>query len=146
MANEIDLKRLGHSIRFRRQGRGWALSDLSARSGVSKAYISDLENGAAGKPNIQYLYSIAVALDVTLDELVNGAVESAPTEAKIRPSHELPAGLEELRKELKLSDADVQMLATVNFRGHRPKDKEGWRYLLETLKMLSQRKGDLKDE
>jgi transcriptional regulator with XRE-family HTH domain len=145
MANEIDLKRLGHSIRFRRQGRGWSLSDLSARSGVSKAYISDLENGAAGKPNIQYLYSIAVALDVTLDELVNGAVE-APPEGRTRTAPELPAGLEELRKELKLSEDDVAMLASLNFRGHRPKDKDGWRYLLETLKMLSQRKGDLKDE
>ena len=35
---------------------------------------------------------------------------------------------------------DVERLATVNFRGHRPRDKEGWRFLLETLQMLSQRK------
>jgi hypothetical protein len=33
----------------------------------------------------------------------------------------------------------VKMLAYVNFRGHRPRDKEGWRFLLEALKMVSQR-------
>ena len=139
MANEIDLKRLGHSIRFLRQGKGWGLAELAKASGVSKAYISDLENGVAGKPNIQYLYSIAVALDTTLNDLVNGAVsiEKAPRDTRIR---RLPPGLAELKDEMSLSDEDVDKLATVNFRGHRPKDKEGWRYLLATLTMLSQRK------
>jgi transcriptional regulator with XRE-family HTH domain len=139
MANEIDLKRLGHAIRFLRQGKGWGLAELSARSGVSKAYISDLENGVAGKPNVQYLYSIAVALDSTLDQLVNGAVEEPPA-AATGHGHQLPPGLEELQLDLSLSDEDVQMLASVNFRGHRPRDKEGWRYLLQTLRMLSQHK------
>ena len=138
MPNEIDWLRLGHEIRFRRQGKGWALAELSARSGVSKAYISDLENGVAGKPNVQYLYTIAVALDATLDELINGAVDDAPTPQTKRPV-QLPPGLAELRDEFSLSDEDVQMLASVNFRGHRPRDREGWRYLLETLRMLSRR-------
>jgi transcriptional regulator with XRE-family HTH domain len=141
MLNEIDLKRLGHAIRFHRQGKEWGLADLSAKAGVSKAYISDLENGVAGKPKIQYIYSIAKALDLTLDLLLDSATESQQVKAKLTPGHELPAGLAELRSEMELSDQDVQMLATVNFRGHRPRDKEGWRYLLETLRMLSQRKG-----
>jgi XRE family transcriptional regulator of biofilm formation len=140
MANEIDLKRLGHSIRFLRQGKGWGLAELAKASGVSKAYISDLENGVAGKPNIQYLYSIAVALDTTLNDLVNGAVSVGKTPPDTRIRH-LPPGLAELKEEMNLSDEDVDKLATVNFRGHRPKDKEGWRYLLATLTMLSQRKG-----
>jgi transcriptional regulator with XRE-family HTH domain len=139
MANEIDLKRLGHSIRFLRQGKEWALADLSKESGVSKAYISDLENGVAGKPNIQYLYSIAVALDTTLNDLVNGAVASEHGSA-VEQSRPLPPGLAELKAEMGLSDEDIGKLATLNFRGHRPKDKDGWRYLLETLTMLSQRR------
>jgi len=141
MTNEIDLKRLGHGIRFRRQGKGWGLAELASQSGVSKAYISDVENGIAGKPNIQYLYSIARALDVTLDELVNGAVSESLDAASngVLPL-QLPPGLDELQREFQLSDEDVKMLASVNFRGHRPRDKDGWRYLLETLRMLSQRK------
>jgi transcriptional regulator with XRE-family HTH domain len=140
MPNEIDLKRLGHKIRFLRQGKGWGLAELSLRSGVSKAYISDLENGVAGKPNIQYLYSIAMALDVTLDDLVNCAVDQPAATTGIKQAPQLPPGLADLTRELSLSDEDVRMLASVNFRGHRPRDKEGWRYLLETLRMLSQRR------
>jgi transcriptional regulator with XRE-family HTH domain len=112
----------------------------SLRSVVSKAYISDRENGVAGKPNIQYLYSVAVALDVTLDELVNGALEEPAVSTGTKYVPQLPQGLADLKDELSLSDEDIRMLASVNFRGHRPRDKEGWHYLLQTLRMLSQRK------
>jgi len=52
----------------------------------------------------------------------------------------LPPGLVELQKELHLSDAEVEDLAKINFRGNRPKDAEGWRFLLEAIKMVGQRK------
>jgi transcriptional regulator with XRE-family HTH domain len=140
IVNTIDLKRLGHKIRFLRQGLGWALSDLAQKSGVSKAYISDLENGVAGKPNIQYVFSIAKALGTTLDRLLDDAVRSESKGEATRGNEPLPPGLAELKKEMNLSDDDIQKLATVSFRGHRPRDKEGWRYLLETLRMLGQRR------
>lgn len=135
---KIDLVKLGQQIRFLRQGKGWSLSDLSEHAGLSKAYISDIENGAAGKPNVQYMFAIAEALDTTLDELLTGATES--TIRARRPKSDLPAGLAELQQELKLSQDDVERLATINFRGDRPRDKEGWRFLLQTLQLLGQRK------
>ena len=52
---------------------------------------------------------------------------------------ELPPGLAELKQEMRLSDDDVERIATMHFRGNRPRDKEGWRYLLNTLNMLGQR-------
>jgi transcriptional regulator with XRE-family HTH domain len=135
----IDFARLGHRIRFLRQGKGWSLADLADKSGVSKAYISDLENAAAGKPNVQYVFSIAKALDTTLDGLLHeSALERQPSQRKER-GRQLPPGLAELQRELKLTDEDIETLATVNFRGQRPKDKEGWRFLLQTIQMLSQR-------
>jgi hypothetical protein len=51
----------------------------------------------------------------------------------------LPPGLADLQQELKLSDAEVENLAQINFRGNRPKDAEGWRFLLEAIKMLGQK-------
>ncbi|HYM00390.1 MAG TPA: helix-turn-helix transcriptional regulator, partial [Blastocatellia bacterium] len=108
----IDLGKLGHKVRFYRQGRGWTIATLAEKSGVSKAYISDLENGVAGKPNIQYVYGIAVALEVTLDELL----EDAKPSSKYRPrkdGEELPPGLATLQQELKLSDAEVESLAQI---------------------------------
>lgn len=138
---KIDLARLGHRIRFLRQGKGWSLADLEKESGVSKAYISDLENGVAGKPNIQYVFAIGKALGATLDELVHETIkERKPAAASKGGKSELPPALLELQRELNLTDEDVEMLGTVNFRGHRPRDKEGWRFLLETIRMLSGRK------
>jgi len=138
MQDIIDLKRLGHRIRFLRLGKGWALSELAERSGGSKTYISDLENGTAGKPNIQYVYSIAGALGTTLDRLLD---EVAPTKrVEDASAQDLPPGLAELRDEQKLSDEDVERLASVQFRGNRPRDIDGWRYLLKTLEMLGQHK------
>jgi transcriptional regulator with XRE-family HTH domain len=135
----IDLKRLGEAIRFYRQGKGWSLADLSEKSGVPKAYISDLENGAAGKPNIQYGYNIAVALDVTLDDLLKDATAKEQRARKRRTLEELPPGLAELQRELPLSEDEVEMLAQVNFRGNRPKDKEGWRFVFQAIKMAGER-------
>ena len=121
-------------------GKGWSLADLEEESGVSKAYLSDLENGSAGRPNIQYIYSIATALGVTLDELLNEGVRrpvGLPTKAR---NSELPPGLAELQRELNLTDDDVKTLSMVNFRGSRPRDMEGWRFLLEAIKLSSGRK------
>lgn len=137
--SKIDLDRLGQRIRFLRQGRGWSLADLADRSGLSKAYISDVENGAAGKPNVQYLFQIAEALETTIDGLLTEATSGASSKSK-KERQELPAGLEELQQELDLSDNDVERLASINFRGDRPRDKEGWRFLLQTLQLLGQRK------
>jgi XRE family transcriptional regulator of biofilm formation len=134
----LDLVVLGQTIRSLRLGKGWSLAQLGEESAVSKAYLSDLENGNAGKPNIQYVYSVATALDVTLDDLLGDSKPKAHRREK-RAIKELPAGLLELQQELGLTQEDVEMLAYVNFRGHRPRDKEGWRFLLEALKMVSQR-------
>jgi transcriptional regulator with XRE-family HTH domain len=136
---KIDLIKLGQTIRFRRQGKGWSLSDLAEHSGLSKAYISDVENGAAGKPNVQYLFQIAEALDTTIDGLLNESRET-PAPKPRKAKHDLPAGLADLQQELNLTDDDVERLAAINFRGDRPRDKEGWRFLLQTLQLLGQRK------
>ncbi len=136
-ASALDLKKLGQHVRFRRLGKGWSLSELAEKSRVSKAYISDLENGNAGRPNIQYVYDIAVALGVTLDELLVDAKPVSPRRQQKR--EDLPPGLAELQRELKLADEDVQMLAQVNFRGNRPRSKEEWRFLWDAILMLTQR-------
>ena len=136
---QIDLKKLGSKVRFYRQGKGWSLGDLADRSGVSKAYISDLENGAAGKPNIQYVFNVAVALDVTLEDLLKDATAKEQRGKRRRAAEELPPGLADLQRELALSDDEVDMLAQVNFRGNRPKDSEGWRFLLQAIKLAGER-------
>ena len=139
MKDTIDLLLLGQNVRFLRQGKGWTLADLSEASGVGKAYISDLENGVAGKPNIQYVFSIARALGVTLDQLISGGPKPQPDNEQQGEPFVLPPGLAQLQKEMKLTDKETQMLAQVNFRGNRPKNVDGWRFLYQTIQLLGER-------
>lgn len=135
---EIDLKRLGENIRYFRQGKNLSLADLAAKSGVSKTYISDLENGLGGRPNVQYLYRIATALETTIDALINLSLK--PSQRKAVPSHSrepLPPGLEEFAKQERLEPHQIDMLATLNFRGNRPKDADAWKLIYDTIKMAS---------
>jgi|SRR6267143_4092515 len=136
---EIDLKRLGENIRYVRQGKNLSLADLAAKSGVSKTYISDLENGLGGRPNVQHLYKIATSLETTIDTLINLSLKPAQRRATIPPASQepLPPGLEEFAKQEKLEPQQIDMLARLNFRGNRPRDKEAWRLIYDAIKMAS---------
>ena len=135
---EIDLKRLGENIRYLRQGKNLSLADLTAKSGVSKTYISDLENGLGGRPNVQYLYKIAIALETTIDTLINLSLKSSQRKAIPVVSKEpLPPGLEEFAKQERLEPQQIEMLARLNFRGNRPKNADAWKLIYDTIKMAS---------
>jgi len=133
----LDLNRLGQNIRFQRKGRGWSLAELELNSNVPKAYLSDLENGRGGKPNIQYLYQIANSLETTIDALIRGSAAElrSPDAAEV-----LPPGLKEFAADAGLTDAEVRMLAALNFRGNRPRDKESWRAIYDVIKLASNQK------
>jgi HTH-type transcriptional regulator, competence development regulator len=135
---ELDLKRLGESIRFRREGRGWSLAELAQKSGVSKAYISDLENGKGGRPNIQYLFMLTVSLGTTIDALINSTNPAQQQDADESEKHvPLPLGLAEFAQAQGLTADEVQMLAKLNFRGSRPKDADAWRAIYEVIRLAS---------
>ncbi|SRR6266568_1648505 len=135
---EIDLKRLGENIRYLRQGKNLSLADLAKMSGVSKTYISDLENGLGGRPNVQYLYKIATALETTIDALIKLSLKTSPVKTNPSVSKEpLPPGLEEFAKQERLEPKQIDMLARLNFRGNRPKSADAWKLIYDTLKMAS---------
>ncbi len=69
------LSGLAQRIRLEREAKGWALSDLAARSGVSKAAISRIERGEMS-PTAAVLVRLATAFDLTLAGLLARA-ESA---------------------------------------------------------------------
>jgi transcriptional regulator with XRE-family HTH domain len=67
---EVALKKqLGEHIRALRNARGWSLSFLANRAGISKPYLYQLEDGR-GNPSIVYITRIAAALGVSFDDLM----------------------------------------------------------------------------
>lgn len=135
----LDLERLGQNIRFRRTGRGWSLGDLAEKTGLSKAYLSDLENGRGGRPNIQYLMQVAKIFETTIDDLVSGTTtkDIAADESSDEEPEILPQGLREFADRVHLKPDEVQMLAQLHFRGGRPRDAESWSAIFQVLKAVS---------
>lgn len=79
---------LGSKIRNLRKARGYTLEQLAERAGSSKSYVWELENKAPPRPSAEKLTSIATALGVTinylLDETDTVTVEDAADDAFYR--------------------------------------------------------------
>ena len=68
IVDEIDA-RLGARIRIERDSRGWSLTDLAQRAGVSRAMINKVERGEAS-PTASLLGRLAGAFGLTLSMLL----------------------------------------------------------------------------
>lgn len=69
--------RIARTLRRERESRGLSVSELARRAGVSKATVSQLENGS-GNPSVETLWALGVALDVPFAVLVDQQA-NAPT-------------------------------------------------------------------
>jgi SOS regulatory protein LexA len=79
-------KDFGTYLKKLRLKSGLSLRDMEKRTGVSNAYISQLENGKRGIPNPDTLKKIHEALGVTYDELMERAgYISSETRAGLLP-------------------------------------------------------------
>ena len=70
-AHAVDLAAIGENVKKLRQGEGWSLDELSLRSGVSKAMLSNVESGKVN-PTIATLWKIALAFEVDFNVLLRG--------------------------------------------------------------------------
>jgi transcriptional regulator with XRE-family HTH domain len=122
-----EAKALGEAVRRYRDERGLTLSQLAANADVSKSYISAIEHGDAPRPSGNTLYAIAEALGVTMSDLLGRRLL---TEA----ARDRPASLEEFASEHGLPEADVEMLASINFRGDRPQTKQRWAHIYSAIR------------
>lgn len=76
-----DAQQLGCEIQRTRNLRGMSLSDLAARSGVSRNYLHRIEKGK-NNLTVEKLVAIAQALEVTVGALL-GETNSTPSEVEV---------------------------------------------------------------
>lgn len=118
---------IGDRIRRFRTERNLNLSRLAEQAGVSKGYLWALENDSGTRrPSAETLYAVAKALGVTMADLMG-------RELSATPAAEIPDTLRQFADEEGLPEADVQMLASIQFRGERPRTKDRWRYIYTAI-------------
>lgn len=129
---------VGERIKARRLELEWTQDQLAQKAGISKSFLSDLENGkrSVGAEN---LLDIARALSVSIDFLMTGEVSQKPvTEVPIPVSLAKFAAEEGLtfRQTLMLLDMQKQIVA---HRSAKKKNQDGleavdWRKFYESVK------------
>jgi transcriptional regulator with XRE-family HTH domain len=120
--------RVGQEIKRLREESGMSLSELAARSGVSKGYLWKLERGDAEvRPSAKTLYKIARALGTSMSALMGKAV-------LVDGPVEIPKSLRKFAKEANLRERDETMLAQVNFRGRQPEKPEDWALIWHAIR------------
>jgi transcriptional regulator with XRE-family HTH domain len=122
-----DTHGIGRRIRGFRKDRNMSLSDLAARAGVSKSHLSVIENGTGARPGAAILHKLAVTLGVTLADVLG-------REVRAQAPAEIPTSLLEFAKVQHLPQTDVDMLASIAFRGEQPRTAERWSYIYTAIK------------
>lgn len=75
---------LGSELRRIRRSRGFTLRKVEEETGISNAYLSQLETGKIAKPSPNYLYKLAEFYDVPYELLLEqaGYVSREPEQGK----------------------------------------------------------------
>ena len=62
---------IGERIKHYRKAKDLSLNKLGDISGVSKAYLSNLENNKSDSPSVEIVQKIAKALEISVLDLLN---------------------------------------------------------------------------
>lgn len=121
---------IGARIARYRADKGMSASRLAMEAEISKSYLSSLEAGgeAHRRPSADVLYRIASALGVTMADLLGRSVAS-------EPPRQMPEGLLEFAAGEGLLPGDVEMLASIHFRGEQPRTPERWKFIYQAIRM-----------
>lgn len=114
---------LGQRVRKLRESQRLSLSDLAHAAKISRSYLYQIETGGSS-PTQEKLEALATALGVTVPDLLGFTVESPP----------IPDSLAEFRDRYRVPDAEIRMLASIQYRGRRPETVTEWRRLYNIIR------------
>ncbi|QKS70898.1 helix-turn-helix transcriptional regulator [Paenalkalicoccus suaedae] len=73
---------IGDMIRSERKQKGWTLSQLSRKTGVSKSYLSYLERDKKKNPSIVIVKRIFMTLEIPMEDLLQRLDEHSVDQTK----------------------------------------------------------------
>jgi transcriptional regulator with XRE-family HTH domain len=114
-----------------------SLNQLSEKAGVAKGYLWELEDDKGTKsvrPSADTIFKIAEALGTSAADLLGKKIQQTPT-------YEIPENLKLFADKYHLPEADIEMLAGIQFRGEKPETQEDWQYIYESIRRTIVGKG-----
>ena len=126
---------LSQKIRQLREEKVFSLNKLAETAGVSKAYLSQLENNVSKQPSAEVLLKIASALGTTIADLLDKPVRVYTEDLREVPK-ELRELIDERGKTLDIREEDVKMLMNIQYRGKQPTTAEDWEHVLRTIRIV----------
>jgi transcriptional regulator with XRE-family HTH domain len=78
---------LAQRVRDFRYSKGWGPDELASRAEISRTALYQIESGKTGLPRAGTLRRIAVALDVSMDELLGHAETASPSAGRSSHDH-----------------------------------------------------------
>src|SRR5688500_5842495 len=135
-----DTSGLGDRVRQLRHGKGWTLEQLATEAGVSKGFVSAVENGH-NIPSGKVLLKLGKALGASVDYLMKGDQEGGGAPGERTRKVEIPEELVELaeledwsfQKVRKLVEAREAVVARRSEQARRPYTTTQWRELAAAL-------------
>jgi len=128
---------VGGRIREIREAKGLTQEQLAARSGMSKGFLSEVENDRRNLSS-RILLNIATQLGATADYLLTGTTSATDTPKAIEMPLELSRVAEERHlthsETIGLLEAYSSLIARRNPQGSRRYTEADWRELHDALK------------
>jgi len=103
---------IGTKIKELRSENGLSLNQLATKVNISKAYLSQLENGESSKPSAEILYNIALALNTSIAHLLGRTVSGTASSEEV----EIPTNLQKIARANGIDSASLKRLSMIQRR------------------------------
>jgi transcriptional regulator with XRE-family HTH domain len=128
--SQMEFESFGRKVQNRRVEEGWSQEELAEKAEISRTYLSQIERGVATNLSWQVVQRLVTVLGLRSSD----AFEE-------QPSHGLlPSGLNDFAEKVNLPAGDVEMLASISYRGNQPTTPEGWQLLYNTIRVVTEEK------
>jgi transcriptional regulator with XRE-family HTH domain len=120
---------IGARVKRFREDAGLTPTELANKASVAKSYLSALESGDthSRRPSGETMYNLAKELGVAMSDLLG-----RPVLHKARSKR--PPSLVSFAIENAIPESDIEMLASIRFRGEQPQTAKRWEFIYEAIK------------
>lgn len=122
------LENFGQRVRQERKEQEYNQQELADRVGISRTYLSQIEQGKAQNLSLRLAQKLSTEL----------GIESPYEEDSSSEKSAIPDSLRQFAEEDDIPDSDVEMLASIEYRGNQPQSAGKWRMVYHVIKGASE--------